>query len=180
MKECVYCKQPLQDHYKVCPYCGKKVLPPQHRYCTNCGFQLSGNYKFCPGCGVAVGQSDANFRSVSEIRSEPASSSEFAYEMRVAYCIGGSTDPTAQTVEGELSISQDGLRFKDLIGGVQDHSFALNRIQSTRLTDRLSNGPKSYYLVLTLDNDQEICYCYTYFQYATMIKADKKLKQAKH
>lgn len=44
--KCVQCGSPIDDEYKLCPYCGAELS----LHCSNCGKKISLEWQICPYC----------------------------------------------------------------------------------------------------------------------------------
>lgn len=47
-KICKNCGKPIDDYFKVCPYCEEKI---EDKICKSCGKSIKNEYKICPYCG---------------------------------------------------------------------------------------------------------------------------------
>ena len=163
MNECVNCHKALRDDFKVCPYCGTMVDHTQKLRCEKCHAEITEKYAFCPRCGSPVNKQEKP--KTVEKTTPMALSAEF----RVAYCYD--VDSSLQLVEGALCISNDGVRFKDLIGTSHDHLVDANTIREAHFTSNFRCVPKGHCYVLTLKSGEQYCYCFTCFQNQKLYEA---------
>ncbi len=54
MRECPYCRAPMNEHAVVCPSCGKKPMAQQAIVCPHCGSQSDTDDYFCGKCGAVL------------------------------------------------------------------------------------------------------------------------------
>lgn len=79
---CPHCNKPVENDWKVCPFCQESLVKFAVHYCIKCGTGVEDSWKVCPKCGELIRGSVSGISPTASISGRPHSipspSSDFA------------------------------------------------------------------------------------------------------